>query len=59
MEQNKLETGSVGKLLRSLSIPMICAQLVTLLYNMVDRIFIGKMPDGALAMAGIGGPGFW
>lgn len=54
MEQNKLETKKVGKLLVSLSIPMICAQIVTLLYNVVDRIFIGKMADGTLAMAGIG-----
>ena len=54
MEQNKLETGSVGKLLVSLSLPMICAQLVTLLYNVVDRMFIGQMENGTLAMAGIG-----
>lgn len=54
MEQNKLETAGVGRLLVSLSIPMICAQLVTLLYNVVDRMFIGKMENGAMAMAGIG-----
>ncbi|MDE6838039.1 MAG: hypothetical protein K2P33_06540 [Acutalibacter sp.] len=54
MEENKLEIISIGKLLVSLSIPMICAQLVTLLYNVVDRIFIGQMEGGTLAMAGIG-----
>lgn len=52
--ENKLETTSVGRLLVSLSIPMICAQLVTLLYNVVDRMFIGKMENGSMAMAGIG-----
>lgn len=54
MEQNKLERERIGRLLVSLSIPMICAQLVTLLYNVVDRMFIGQMSDGTLAMAGIG-----
>lgn len=43
-----------GRPLVSLSIPMICAQLVTLLYNVVDRMFIGKMENGSMAMAGIG-----
>lgn len=52
--ENKLGTTSVGRLLVSLSIPMICAQLVTLLYNVVDRMFIGKMENGSMAMAGIG-----
>ncbi len=37
-----------------LAIPAICAQLVTLLYNLVDYIFIGQMEDGMLAMAAIG-----
>ena len=49
-----LGTGSVGKLLVSLAIPSIIAQLVNLLYNIVDRIFIGRMPSGDLAMAGVG-----
>lgn len=57
MENNKntkLETQSIGKLLVTLSIPSIIAQIVNLLYNIVDRIFIGRMPNGDLAMAGIG-----
>lgn len=49
-----LGTGSVGKLLVSLAIPSIIGQLVNLLYNIVDRIFIGRMPSGDLAMAGVG-----
>ena len=49
-----LENGSIGKLLVTLAVPSIIAQIVNLLYNMVDRIFIGRMPSGDLAMAGIG-----
>ncbi len=54
MENTKMRTQPVSKLLWSLAIPAICAQLVTLLYNLVDRIFIGQMEDGMLAMAAIG-----
>lgn len=49
-----LENGSIGKLLVTLAVPSIIAQIVNLLYNMVDRIFIGRMPSGDLAMAGVG-----
>lgn len=54
MEQNKLATMKVSKLLFQLAMPAICAQVVTLLYNMVDRVYIGRMEDGVLAMAGVG-----
>lgn len=53
-ETNRLETQKVSSLLFSLSMPAICAQIVTLVYNMADRIYIGRMENGALAMAGIG-----
>ena len=53
MEQNKLATMKVSKLLFQLAMPAICAQVVTLLYNMVDRVYIGRMEDGVLAMAGV------
>ena len=42
---SKLGTQPVGKLLLKLSIPTITAQLVNALYNIVDRIYIGHMPD--------------
>ena len=45
---------SIGKLLFKLATPAIIAQLVNVLYNIVDRIFIGRMPNGEVAMAGIG-----
>ena len=42
--QNKeiLATEPIGKLFIKLSIPAILAQLVNLLYNIVDRIYIGQ-----------------
>lgn len=49
-----LGKGSVGKLLLQLALPAIIAQIVNVLYNIVDRIFIGRMPNGATAMAGVG-----
>lgn len=45
---------SIGKLIFKLSTPAIIAQLVNVLYNIVDRIFIGRMQNGDLAMAGVG-----
>lgn len=54
-EQNKLAVMSVGKLLASLAMPAIAAQIVNLLYNMVDRIYIGHIPGvGSLALTGLG-----
>ena len=48
-------TGSVGKLLAQLAIPAVVAQVVNLLYNIVDRIYIGHMPEvGANALTGVG-----
>lgn len=56
MAKENLDLGKarVGKLLFSLGLPAIIAQLVNVLYNIVDRIFIGRMENGGLAMAGIG-----
>lgn len=48
------ENGKIGKLLFKLALPCIIAQLVNVLYNIVDRIFIGKLPNGEIAMAGVG-----
>ena len=53
MEKNKLSSEKISKLLLSLAIPSIIAQLVNVLYNMVDRIYIGQMPDGTTAMASL------
>ncbi len=56
--QNKedfLGTEPIGKLLFRLSIPTVVAQLINMLYNIVDRIYIGHIPDvGSLALTGVG-----
>ena len=56
--QNKedfLGTEPIGKLLFRLSIPTVVAQLINMLYNIVDRIYIGHIPgEGSLALTGVG-----
>ena len=57
MQDNKnfLGTEPVGKLLLKLSVPTVIAQLINMLYNIVDRIYIGHIPgDGSLALTGVG-----
>ena len=45
----------LGRLLFRLALPTVAAQLINMLYNIVDRIYIGHMPgDGALALTGVG-----
>ncbi|HIX89652.1 MAG TPA: MATE family efflux transporter, partial [Candidatus Agathobaculum pullicola] len=45
----------VGPLLVRLALPTVCAQVVNLLYNIVDRIYIGQIPvEGKLALTGMG-----
>ena len=52
---NELAAAPVGKLLFKLAVPTVIAQLVNLLYNIVDRIYIGHMPGtGSSALTGIG-----
>ena len=54
-KQNDLGTGSIGRLLFSLAVPAITAQLVNMLYNIVDRIYIGHIPEiGTAALTGVG-----
>ena len=57
MGDNKemLGTAPIGKLLFKLAVPTVVAQLINMLYNIVDRIYIGHMPgDGSLALTGVG-----
>ena len=50
-----LGTAPVGKLLFKLALPTVIAQLINMLYNIVDRIYIGHMPEnGDLALTGVG-----
>ena len=54
-DKNFLVTAPIGKLLLKLSIPTVIAQLINMLYNVVDRIYIGHIPgEGSLALTGVG-----
>mgnify|MGYP002582454536 CR=1 FL=1 len=54
-DKDFLGTAPIGKLLLSLALPTITAQLINMLYNIVDRIYIGHIPEaGALALTGVG-----
>ena len=57
MEENKafLGTRPRGGLLFKLAIPTVVAQLINMLYNVIDRIYIGHIPEeGSLALTGVG-----
>lgn len=57
MDDNKerLGTAPLGKLMFELAVPTVFAQIVNLLYNMVDRIYVGRIPgEGSMALAGLG-----
>ncbi len=50
-----LGTAPIGRLLLKLAVPTVIAQLVNMLYNIVDRIYIGHMPGGGdMALTGVG-----
>ena len=50
-----LGTQPIGPLLKQLAIPTVTAQLINMLYNIVDRIYIGHIPnEGAAALTGLG-----
>ncbi len=51
--KDELGSKKISVLLRELAIPAIIAMLVSLIYNMVDRIYIGNMPNGTIGMAGL------
>ena len=53
--ENDLGRDSVGRLLVRLAVPSVTAQLVNALYNIVDRMYIGHIPEvGDLALTGLG-----
>ena len=52
-DKDFLGTEPVGKLMFRLALPTITAQLINMLYNIIDRIYIGHIPgNGALALTG-------
>lgn len=53
--QNDFSQGSVVKNIMGLAVPMTLAQLINVLYNVVDRIYIGHIPEHAtLSLTGLG-----
>ena len=45
----------IGKLLLKLALPTVAAQIINMLYNIVDRIYIGRIPEHAtLSLTGLG-----
>ena len=54
-QKEMLGTAPVGRLMFRLALPAVIAQLINMLYNIVDRIYIGHMPGtGDLALTGVG-----
>lgn len=55
MIENKLGTEKINRLILKLSVPAIVAQLINIVYNLVDRIYIGHIEGiGAKALTGVG-----
>lgn len=55
VQRNHLATMDIPKLIISLAVPAIVAQIINALYNIVDRIYISRIPGvGALALTGVG-----
>ena len=55
IQKNDLGSGSVSKKLLQMAIPTVLGQVINLLYNIVDRIYIGHIPEiGAYALTGVG-----
>ncbi|MGN0276617.1 MAG: MATE family efflux transporter [Hominisplanchenecus sp.] len=53
--KTRLGTERIGKLLFELSVPAITAQIINVLYNIVDRAYIGHIPEvGTQALTGVG-----
>lgn len=54
-QQNDFSKGSIPRAILGLAAPMTLAQLINVLYNVVDRIYIGHLPDAStLALTGLG-----
>lgn len=53
--ENNLDTDEIGRLVRRLAFPSMLAQFVSVFYSIVDRMYIGNIPQtGELALAGVG-----
>ena len=53
--RNDFSKGNVVENILKLAVPMTMAQLINVLYNIIDRIYIGRIPENAtLALTGLG-----
>mgnify|MGYP000541487280 CR=1 FL=1 len=53
--EQKLGTENLPRLMASLAIPSVIAQLINVLYNIIDRMYIGHIQDvGPIALTGVG-----
>ena len=53
--QNDFSKGSILSHMARIALPMTLAQFVNILYNIIDRVFIGRIPDHATeALTGLG-----
>ena len=54
-KDNRLGTENITRLMISLAIPSVLAQIVNVLYNIVDRIYIARIPNvGTTALGAVG-----
>lgn len=54
-DKERLGTAPLGKLMFELAVPTVFAQIINMLYNIVDRVYVGRIPEvGSLALAGLG-----
>ena len=51
--QNDFSRGSMARNILQMALPMTVAQLINILYNVVDRMYLGKLP-GHLSLTGLG-----
>ena len=58
--ENDLGRDDVRQLVRRIALPSMLAQFVSVLYSIVDRMYIGHIPEvGELALAGVACAGQW
>lgn len=54
-DENQLGSAPIGRTLFKLALPTVAAQVINMLYNVVDRVYIGHMKEtGSLALTGVG-----
>ena len=56
VRENKMGTMPVGRLLFSMSLPMVLSMLIQALYNVVDSIFVAQLSENALTAVSLAFP---